>query len=396
MNISKTTTILASLLVSSSTLAVTCPTMGPVTTISGGGLKEFTDLSATFQSVMVIPTQMQVIAAINNAKNTMSDQASQLTQTIIEAKQTETNKMLETDRTASQLQGTYTAELDNFKKSSEIHLIPIDGVKNGPSEAYFAKLCASNKLNKSLWDQNSQALVAQSVAKAEKDLKEATEQKNAMYAAREQQIERIKKYCSPASVQAGQCEEAAQIPNADILAAVAIQPSNDPEKAVLKDVVFKTQYTYSDFERGAAEDYYKNILQMHKLKKPQTIGGEVNDLAVAYYDQLKAAQSLAGFTFHTSMANRTAPESIEGDTAGLSKFDKVRLVLHKTETEDLQAAVMSNEKGRMVYLLNQKTFGNLLKREKSAYQERINNLTAAILSIQQNESDRVSNLISKK
>jgi hypothetical protein len=108
---------------------------------------------------------------------------------------------------------------------------------------------------------------------------------------------------------------------------------------------------------------------------------------------LKAAQSLANYTFSISQTNRTP---IDKGAQSISKWDKIRYLLKKAETDDYSAALTSTSKGRMVYLLGHKTLSTSLMLEKQYIQERINNLTAALVATKLGDSSKVSYLNSMK
>lgn len=379
------------LLMSSSAFACLPPT-GPVIGITGAGTVPFDATMKVFEAGMM-KVNMDIVSALNSVKNTMSEQSSMLSQTIIESKQSEMNNMIETNRTAMELVESHKVELAKIKSTADKQLIPMDGLEGGPSEAYFAKMCAANKVSGQVWGEASEAIIADAVQKAEVSLTNATKNTSRAAEGRKVQLKHYTTYCSQNSVDLGLCETPAKIPNADILAYVAVQPSNDPDKAVIADLGMKTKYTYSDFEAQAAKDYYENILQSTKLPQPQLYGANSSPEKVARYNQLKAAQSLANYTFSISQTNRTP---VDKGAQSVSKWDKIRYLLKKAETDDLTAALTATEKGRMVFLLNHQALGNSLRLEKQYIQERINNLSAALLAVRLSDPDKVKYINSMK
>lgn len=366
------------------------PNTGPVTTFTGAATVQIEALKASFTTIMVEPTKLQVVAAINNLKNTTSDQASQLSQAIIEAQIQETNKMIETKRTASELKMTHQMELDHIAAINEDMLIPMDGIEGGQSEAYFAKLCANDKMQKLMLGKAQKSINADTAKNVEQQLKEATTPVPASLAARRVQLAHYNNYCSEDLVEAGACEVAAKIPNADLLADVAIKPSNDPESAVIKDVAFKTEYTYSSFEQEAAADFFANIIQLNKLPTPPLTGEAADPDVIARYNQLKAAQSLANLSFLTTQSVR---KPITGDgSSQMSKLDLLRYKLHKAQTEDYSTALTAKENGKMVYVLSQMSFGNQLRMEIRAYKERIANLKAASFTVDMSSPTKIQTI----
>ena len=326
----------------------------------------------------------------------MTNASSQLSQTIIEAKQQEVFNAIEVNRTKADLMATHQIELNHLKALSEAEIVPMDGVDGGPSEQYFAKLCAADKANKELFGNNATTISLNSAKEVETTLVKATQDVPLAKAAREIQNNHYTKYCSQSSVDENLCDVAAQIPNADILASIALKPSNEPDKAVLKHSAFKTEYTYSDFELEAANDYYDNILLVNHLPTPRLNGASVQHDVVARYKQLKAAQSLALHSFKNSIANRTALDSSDSSDKRMSQLDLLSFKLFKAQTDDITAAQIANENGANIILYNSRVTGDRLRLLQLSAKERIANLQAAYLALKLSSPEQIANINQKK
>lgn len=390
----KSIPIAVALMFSSSTLACYPPT-GVVSAITGAGLIPFETLKASFQTSMVFPTKQLMVANINNMKNVMADSSTQISQMIIESKQQEVFNQIETRRTESDIRNTYDIELQHIKQLSAQSIIDMDGVDGGPAETYFANLCAADKVNKSMFGADALLTELNAVRKTEESLVTATKDIPVAAAARGIQQAHYTKYCSADSVENGICEVKAEIPNADILASVALTPSNDPEKAVLESSVYKTSYTYSDFELEAAKDYYSNILLLNRLPKPRVQGSSVQHDVVARYNQLLSAQQLASYSFNASMSNRTSVDD-PSSKRRMSKLDLLNFSLYKAETQDYTAAQNGSDNGAKVYLLASRALGDAIRLETVAYKERIANLQAAYMALRLGRESYVDYINSKK
>lgn len=386
--------IAITLMVSSSSFACYPPT-GVVSAITGAGLVPFETLKASFQASMVYPTKQLMVANINNMKNVMADSSTQISQMIIESKQQEVFNQIEAKRTESDIRTTYDIELEHVKQLSAESIIAMDGVEGGPAETYFANLCAADKVNKSMFGDDALIVELDAVKQTEESLVVATKDLPMAAAAREIQNKHYTRYCSSDGVDNGICEVEADIPNADILASVALNPSNDPAKAVLESSVYKTSYTYSDFELEAAKDYYNNILLLNRLPKPRVQGSSVQHDMVARYNQLISAQQLASYSFNASMSNRTSVDD-PSSARRMSKLDLLNFSLYKAETQDYTAAQNGSDNGAKVYLLSSRALGDALRMEAIAYKERIANLQATYMALRLGRESYIDYVNSKK
>ncbi len=379
-----------------STNAAACfPNTGPVTTLTGGAALQFTALKQSFQATVVMPTTQTVVAAINNMKNVMTDSSTQLSQSVIEMKQQEVFNQIEMQRTRMELLNTYEIEVAHTARLSNAEIIALDGVDGGPAEQYFGKLCAADKARKAIYGEFSRTIALNATKNSEAALVQATKDIPQTAAARAIQNKHYNSYCSANSVEEGLCDVKATIPNADILSSVATNPSNDPDKAVLTQSAFKTEYTYSDFELQAAKDYYDNILLLNHLPVPRLNGVSVQHDVVARYNQLKSAQSLSVATFQNSMAIRTAIDDGD-DSKRISKLDLLRFKLFKAETEDLLTAANANDNGVSVILYNSRVMGDQLRLMQLEAKERIANLQAAYLALKLSSSEYITYMNGKK
>lgn len=359
--------------------AVCVPPTGPVIAITGAASLQFTALSEAFKTGVIETLDQAYASSIANAQNTFADQSVQLAMAILETKQTEVNKGLEVKRTMDDLKGSYKLELKKYSDDSDRSVIPLDGVAGGPSESYFAKLCANDKMNKALWGNTSRSVTLNTAKASEFIVAEVNRQNaNSRSVDRINQVNHYTKYCSSAN---GLCEVASEIPNADLVYYPSVNPSNAQDKAVIESTGYKTSYTYSDFEKDAAADYFGNILRVGSL--PQVdVDSDVNSNVVAQrLKQLKAAKSLAAYSFNAFQADRTSLDD-EG-AESLSKLDKLNYIIYKSKTEDFDTAQLANKKGRIIYLMNQQAFKKMLMNEISEKRERLNNLTAAYIAVKQ-------------
>lgn len=196
------------------------------------------------------------------------------------------------------------------------------------------------------------------------------------------------KYCDVSGKNAGYCSRVAKIPNADVLSFVFLNPLNDKDKRYIAPFNYVTKYTYSPYEAKAAFAYLKHAVPMDNLPKI-SLSTQASELAankVARFKQLSSALNLARYNYLLAYQNRLPLSS------GISKMDKIAMMVDYAQGAGLKAMKLGTEKGMKLYLLNQMNVNRYLSSELEKYEQRNNDLLATYVSLKQSSPKMISSM----
>lgn len=394
----KQVTIAASLLMSGGAMAVTCPPIGVVQTLANPALKLVLQSPGKAFDAYDSAISMQLKIAFANIQNAVVDQNMQLAQTTLQAAELITKNQVEVQRLASELKMNHEAYLEQTGKREAAALLTTGGGDIGKSvnKEYFAKLCALKK--------TSDAAFSSSGRNASLDLARATVGEFE-FSARGALLEfsggnvvkkHYENFCTESDRLQGLCHEASKIPNADLLSFVFLNPMNEAGKGVVKDIVMKTDYTYSDFEMSAAKSYIEHSVPSINLKKPP-IGSELEPNMIMYtarYKQLQSMISMSRYVYAKAYNDRVPV--VETKDLRLSRLDQIRVLLTKASTTDIAAVTNANSKGKIIFVLNQMALENMLDQEIAELEKLNNDLLAALLAEKNNTQDILAEINRKR
>ncbi|UKA04728.1 hypothetical protein [Photobacterium damselae] len=196
------------------------------------------------------------------------------------------------------------------------------------------------------------------------------------------------KYCDVSGKNAGYCSGVAKIPNADILSFVFLNPLNDEAKRYVKQFKYITKYTYSPYEAEAAFAYIKHAVPMDNLPKISlsTQANKLDSVKVARFKQLSSALNIARYNYLLAYQNRLPLKT------GISKMDKIGMMVDYARNGGLNAARQGTDKGAKVYLLNQMNVNRYLSSQLEQYEQRNNDLLATYLSLRESSPQMVKSM----
>ncbi|MDK9793814.1 hypothetical protein [Vibrio sp. D431a] len=379
------------LLLTPSTSYAVCSTAGSVIALTGSAMRDMDNLRKAFKSTVVKPVTLQIEVSFANIQNAITSRDMQILEAIKESSALASISKAQIDQVNSELKASFIAEMETERKMFENELIHNDGIKGGTSEQYFRTMCAESKIKKSSFGRTGY-LARKDVMKSmlsENEIK-TSEIKDTRTVARDAQLNHLKNYCSKKDVEEGVCDEAAPIPYADVMSFVALKPINIDSEGIDPETGYQTEYTYSDFELKAAKDYYSNILRVGALRRPSPSAQENNSVLASRYKQLESALSLANYSFSTSINNRVATD--KGVKVPMSRFDTLAYMMTKKSQELEEIGSTQTKKGHLTEMMNQIALRNFFEHEKAQYQERISNLTSALIAVKENSPDRLERI----
>jgi len=360
------------------------PSVGAVQTLLPPAIKPITDIQAEFVKYDTMVAR-DVRGALLNVSSAVTNANMQATKTALQARQMESKNQIEVQRASQDLKNEYKRSLSEAKAKSENELIPLDNSPTGPSRAYFARLCAADKLNGGVFSAAAAARVAKaSTLQAAKD--EKLINKPSLAQAKKVGIvkEHYENYCDENDVTSGLCKVKSQIPNADLLSFVFLNPLNEDGFRTVNEHGYSTRFTYSEFEKKAAKNYIDHVVPLHLLPRQSlardTKSGNVQK--TSRQNQLVAGLSLARSGFQVAYSNRDP--IINDGSVRLSKLDVMGLSLAKARA-DFTSVQAASEKGKMVFLLAAEHQARQLEAQKLEYKKRINEILAATTSIRRSD-----------
>ena len=390
--------IAAALLFSGGAMAATCPPIGTVQTLANPALKLVLQSPGKAFDAYDSAISMQLKIAFANIQNAVVDQNMQLAQTTMQAAELITKNQVEVQRLTSELKMNHEAYLEQTGKREAAALLTTGGgdVGKAVNKEYFAKLCALKKTSDVAFSSSgrnaSLNMARTSVGEFEFSARGAL----LTFSGGNIVKKHYDKFCTEVDKSQGLCDEVAKIPNADLLSFVFLNPVNEAGKGVVKDIVMKTEYTYSDYEMSAAKSYIEHSVPSINIKKPP-IGSELEPNMVRYTARYKQLQSMINMSryVYTKAYNDRIPV-IETKDLRLSRLDQMRVLLTKASTTDVDAVTNANAKGKMIFLLNQMALENMLDQEIAELEKLNNDLLATLLAEKNNTQEVVAELNNKR
>lgn len=378
--------------------ACTCPPVGSVQTLANPALTLVLQSPGKAFDAYDSTISMQLKIAFANIQNAVVDQNMQLAQTTMEAAELITKNQTDVQRLTSELRMNHEAYLEKTGKREAAALLATGGgdVGKAVNKAYFAKLCALKKNSDAAFSATGRNASLNLTRSAVGEYEFSARGALLTFSGGNVVKSHYENFCTEADRSQGLCDEVAKIPNADLLSFVFLRPMNEAGKGVVKDIVMKTEYTYSDYEMKAAKSYIEHAVPMTHLKKPP-IGSELDTNVVNYtarYKQLQSMVNMSRYVFSKAYNNRIP--IVNTSTLRLSRFDQMRVMLTKAATSDVDAVTNSNAKGKMIFVLNQMALENMLDQEISELEKLNNDLLAALLAEKNNKLDVISEINNKR
>ncbi|CAH7380568.1 exported hypothetical protein [Vibrio chagasii] len=368
-----------------------CTTVGAVVAITGSALRDLSNIKTAFNTVVVTPVTLQVDVAFSNIQNAISSRDMQVVEAIRESAISASISTMEAELIQQELMQTYEKALADDVANLDNQLINDDGIEDGPAEMHFRRMCAENKIKESSFSSKGYSARKEdrSIALAESDVASSvvTDERGA---AIDIQTAHLENFCSEADVEVGLCGESSEVPYADLHSFIALTPMNIGNEEIDDDTGYITSYTYSDFEYKAAMAFYKNILQQGMLKRPTVTAARRDPSLMGRYNQLQAGLSLANYSFMTSVGNRVALNP--DDAQPMSRLDGLGYLISRKEQEYQELSSTATQKGHVLELYNQIAMKNMIEHEKAQYQERINNITSALIAIKEGSPSRIEEI----
>ncbi|ELP6119026.1 TPA: hypothetical protein I7730_16360 [Vibrio vulnificus] len=373
------------------TLGVSCPSfaglvpsVGAVEVLLPPAIKPITDIQAEFVNYDTMVAR-SVRGALLNVSSAVTDANMQATKAALQASQMDSKNQIEITRASQGLQNEYKRSLSEAKAKSKNELIPLDNSPTGPSRAYFARLCAADKLNNGVFSASAAARVAKlSSSQAARDEKLI----NMPSLAQAKKVAIVKEhyesFCDENDVTSGLCKVESLIPNADLMSFVFLNPLNEDGFRTVKEHGYSTRFTYSDFEKKAAKNYIDHVVPLHLLPR-QSLASDAksgNVQKTSRQNQLLAGLNLARSGFQAAYSNRDP--IINDGKVRLSKLDMLGLSLAKARA-DLSSVQAASEKGKMVFLLSAEHQARQIDAQKLEYKKRINEILAATAAIRRSD-----------
>lgn len=165
----------------------------------------------------------------------------------------------------------------------------------------------------------------------------------------------------------------------------------------IEDELFDVDFTYTETQKQAAEDFASLLIYQPAVKAPTIAerADDTNSEFVASYNRYLANLNLSNYSFQNSIQARTDLD-LEGEIP-MSERDVMRYLIHSFGNPDALVAAKSGKDlstDTMIYQLM--TIKNKLDLEGFQQNERIETLLAALLAAQANNPDLINELNSLK
>ena len=374
--------------------AVVCPPIGTVATLLNPALVLDLQAPGLAHDAYNATVAMQLKIAFANIQNAVVEQNMQQVESAMLAAEMVSKNQVEAQRISADMKMNHEGYLAATSAQASAAIAPTGGgaVGNAVNKDYFKRLCAMKKTSDAAFSATGRTQALNMARNSAGEFEFTARGALLAFEGGNIVTRHYENFCSDEDAKLGLCEEGSKIPNADLLSFVFLYPQNEDGKGVVKEIAMKTEFTYSDFEMGAAKNYIEHMTPLVNLRKPPS-GSESDQNMVAYaakYNQLQAMINLSRYVYSKAYQNRVPV--VNTDTLRLSRLDQIRVILENANNKDIAAATNANAKGKMIFVLNQMALENMLEQEVAEIEKMNNDLMAALLSEKNSKPSTISAL----